>query len=174
VKIKKYNPPGSAKPRSATRDQWTSSNCRVAGKKCEITYKYYGGHLYEVEIDLSQSGKFPRRGHHEELGKAFYKHFMTVDKRMKRYLGSPGDEKNVKDLDNRRNLLKVENLVQGQEGFWSMWYDVGNDMLVRHTISGENRGDGYHIDHKVSFRFHNVARALSEQDAWKAETAASK
>jgi hypothetical protein len=171
VKIKKYNPPDSAKPRSATRDQWSTSNCRISGKKCDITYKYYGGHLYEVEIDLSESGKFPRRGHHEKIGKAFYKHFLAVDSRLKRYLGSPGDNKQIKNLDNRRSLLKAENLVQGQEGFWSIWFDVGNDILVRHTISGESRGDGFHIDHKVTFRFHNVARALAEQDSWKSEAA---
>lgn len=174
LKIQKYNPPKSAKPRSASRTQWSTSDCRISGESCDITYKYYGGHLYEVEIDFSKTGKFPRRAHHDKIGKAFYKHFMTVDKRMQRYLGTPGDAKHVKDLDNRRNLLKVKNLVQGQEGFWSVWYDVGNDVLVRHTITGESNGTGYEIDHKVTFRFHNVARALAEQDAWKAEAAASK
>ncbi|MFP4598373.1 MAG: hypothetical protein ACLFVJ_08975 [Persicimonas sp.] len=171
VEVEKYSAPGSAKPKSAERDQWSTSNCQLAGQKCELTFKYYGGHLYQVDLDFSRSGEFGRRAHHEEVGKAIYKHFTSVDDKLRSRLGKPGDAKRIDDLDNRRSLLKVENLVQGQEGFWSAWYDVGNDVLVRHTISGANTGTGWEIDHKVTFRFHNVARSLAEQDEWKVETA---
>lgn len=169
--VKKYNPPSSAKPRSAKRTEWSTGNCNVGGQECTITYKYYGGHLYQIDLDFSKSAKFPRRAHHEELGKAYYKHFAKIDNRLRRHLGAPGDTQVLEDPDNRRELLKVENLMRGQEGFWSIWFDVGNDVLVRHHITGENHGDRYTINHKVTFRFHNVARAMAEQDAWKLETA---
>lgn len=169
--IKKYNPPSHAKPRSAQRTQWSTDRCHLGGKSCTLTYRYYGGHLYQVDVDFSQDGKFPRRAHFDKIGYAFYNHFAKVDNRLRRYLGNPEDSKHIKDPDNNRSKMHAGNLVQGQEGYWSVWYDVGNDILVRHTISGESDGAGYHINHKVTFRFHNVARALAEHDAWKTETA---
>jgi hypothetical protein len=174
IELEKYEAPGSAKPKSFKREEYTSSNCRFEGRDCRVTFKYYGYHLYQVDLDFSTSGEFPRRGRHEDIGVGFYKHFAKVDRRLRSRLGTPGDTKRIKDPDNRREMMKAENLVQGMEGFWSVWYDVGNDVLVRHTITGENTGTGYKIDHKVTFRFHSVARALTEKDAWKVEVAKAK
>jgi hypothetical protein len=171
LKLKKSDAPSSAKPRSARRTQWSTRDCRISGKKCTVTYYYYGGHLYQVDLDFSQTGAYPRRGRHSDLGEAFYKHFAAVDARLRGKLGNPQDAKIIKDMDNGREARKAGNLVNGQEGFWSVWYDAPTDTLVRHVITGKSRGTGYHINHKITFRFHSVARALAEHDAWKAETA---
>lgn len=160
------------KPHSAKRTQWRSDSCNIDGKKCTVTYYYYGGLLYQADIDFSRDGKLPRRGRHSDIGIAFYKQFASIDAKLKRYLRNPQETKVIKDMDNNREMLKAKNLVRNQEGFWSVWYDAASDTLVRHVITGESRDfTDFHVDHKVTYRFHSVARALAERDVWKAETA---
>ncbi len=172
--VEKYNPPHSAAPRSARRTQWSTDRCHLAGKHCKITYHYYGGHLYQVDVDFSQDGRFPREGHQDKIARKFYDQFVRVDNDLRRYLGNPGDSKHIKHVHDGRERMHASNLLLGQQAFWSVWYDVGNDILVRHTISADNEGAGFHVDHRVTFRFHSVARALAEHDAWKVESAKEK
>lgn len=170
--LKSHQGPSGVKPRSAERTQWNSSNCSIQGKKCTVTYRFYGGLLYQTDIDFSQSGKLPRRGHNSEIGKAFYMRFHSIDAQLKRYMRAPQDTKIITDMDNNREMMKAENLVRDQEGFWSVWYDAPSDTLVRHVITGKSVDfTDFHIDHKITYRFHSVARALAERDEWKAETA---
>ncbi|MFW5968483.1 MAG: hypothetical protein ACOCV2_13240 [Persicimonas sp.] len=174
VKVDRYSAPSRARPRSAEREDYTYSNCRLEGESCKVTFHYYGGHLYQVDIDFSRQGEFPRTEHQDKIGRSIYEHFHAVDERLRRHFGDPNDSERIENFKDDREMMKAENIVQGQEGFWSMWYDVDHDTLVRHTITGESTGTGYKTDHKVSFRFHDVSRALAERDAWKAETKAAK
>lgn len=174
VRVDRFDAPSEATPRSPKREDYTYSDCRMEGEPCDITFRYYGGHLYQVDLDFSRSGEFPRRTRHDRIGRKVYSHFDTVDEDLRSYFGKPNDSEKIDNLKDDREVMKAENLVRGQEGFWSMWYDVAHDVLVRHTITGERDGTGYKVDHRVSFRFHDVSRALAERDAWKAETKAAK
>lgn len=170
--LKSNSSPDGVKPRSSELTQWSSSQCTMQGQACTVTYYYYGGLLYQTEIAFSKSGKLPRRGHNSEVGKAFYMRFASIDSQLKRHMRNPQDTKVILDMDNNREMMKAENLVRDQEGFWSVWYDGSSDTLVRHIITGRTTDfTDFHVDHKLVYRFHSVARALAERDAWQAETA---
>ncbi|WP_133622081.1 hypothetical protein [Bradymonas sediminis] len=170
--LKENRGPSGVKPRSAQRTQWSSPNCNVQGKSCTVTYYFYGGLLYQTDVDFSRSGKLPRRGHNSNVGEAFYKRFAHVDSHLKRYWRNPQDTKIITDMDNKRSMRKAENLVRDQEGFWSVWFDAPSDTLIRHVITGKTTDfTDFHVDHKLTYRLHSVARALAERDEWNAETA---
>lgn len=172
LQVTKHAGRGASRPRSARRTQSSSDHCRMAEQRCSITYYYYGDLLYQVDVDFSRQGSFPRRERHDKIGKAFYEHFAAINTGLQRQLGTPQDTRIIKDMDNGRDARKAADLVRGQQGFWSVWYDAPSDTLVRHVITGESRdGTSYAVDHKITYRFHSVARALAEQDAWQAEAA---
>lgn len=158
-------------PREPRRTSYTSSSCRVRGESCRAHYSYYGGILYKVEIDFSETRKLPRRAHFEDIGMDYYRHFKKVDRRLSNAFGRPIASKDAgDDLDNNRVQRRISNLTVGGEGFWSIWMDVGNDTLVRHAITGEQLGADVRIDHKLQYYFHDVARVIADRDAWAAET----
>jgi hypothetical protein len=158
-------------PRKLKRTSYTSDSCRVSGESCRAHYSYYGGILYKVEIDFSETKKLPRRAHFEDIGTEYYRHFKKIDRRLSNTFGSPIASKDAgDDLDDTRVQRRISNLTVGGEGFWSTWMDVGNDTLVRHAITGKQLGAEFEIDHKLQYYFHDVARVIAERDAWEAET----
>lgn len=160
-----------SEPREPKRTSYTSSSCHVAGESCRAHYSYYGGILYKVEIDFSETKKLPRRAHFEDIGTEYYRHFKKIDGRLSRAFGRPVASKDAgDDLDNNRVQRRISNLTVGGEGFWSIWMDVGNDTLVRHSITGEQLGAAFRVDHKLQYYFHDVARVIADRDAWAAET----
>ncbi|MGM0556294.1 MAG: hypothetical protein ACQEVA_07930 [Myxococcota bacterium] len=160
-----------SRPRQLKRTSYTSNSCRVSGESCRAHYSYYGGILYKIELDFSETKKLPRRAHFEDIGTEYYKHFKKIDRRLTRTFGSPIASKDAgDDLDNNRVQRRISNLTVGGEGFWSIWMDVGNDTLVRHSITGEQLGAEFKIDHKLQYYFHDVARVIADRDAWAAET----
>ena len=160
-----------SEPGRPKRSTYTSRSCSVAGESCKAHYSYYGGVLYKVEVDFSETKKLPRRGHFEKIGIEYYKHFKLIDGRLERAFGTPSGSKDAgDDLDNNRVQRRISNLTVGGEGFWSVWMDVGHDTLVRHSMTGEQMGAKFRIEHKLQYYFHDVARVIAERDAWEAET----
>jgi len=153
------------------KDKYTTRHCRLEGQDCTMTFHTFGGRVYRVDLDLSHGGKIGRRerGGFEKVGERVYKRFQRINEELTARMGEPQADTSISDLTDDRTLMKVQRIPQGMEAFWTVWYNPGRDMLVRHIITGEKNGASWHVDHRVTFRLHSVTRAFADEAAWDSE-----
>jgi len=151
--------------------QYTVTDCRIRDRDCKLTVHMYGGHVHRIDLDISSSGRIGRRdpGGLEEAAEQNYKNFLWMNERLEERLGSPAADTSITDWSGDRKERRVHDIAKGREAFWTVWYDPGHDVLVRHVISGGQSGANWHVDHRVTFRLHSVARAFAEEGAWSSE-----
>ncbi len=158
-------------PVQPEKTQRRLDNCKIDDHDCDVTVSMYGGRLYQIEVDLSESGRAKRteRGAFDKAGERVYRRFLKVNEQLGDKLGEPAADTSVTDLEDDRTLRRVRRLAQGMEAFWTVWYDPSRDVLVRHVITGEQSGSEWRIEHRVVFRLHSVTRALADEEAFQRE-----
>jgi len=158
-------------PVQPKKNQYTETDCEIRDQNCKLTVHTYGGHIYRIDVDLSSSGKIGRgeRGGFEEIGAQAYRDFLWVNEKLEGRFGEPSASTSIDDWQSDRKKRRIHEIPQGREAFWTVWYDPGDDLLARHVISGGNSGANWHVDHRVTFRLHSVARAFAAESAWEAE-----
>lgn len=158
-------------PKEPEKRSRTINDCKVQGHDCSITFHLYGGHVYEMTIDIPDSGSIGRtqRGGFEDAAMENYKRYRHVHEKLAGIFGEPTVKREAGDLNNDRNERKVHRLTQGMEAFFSAWYAPSRDVLIRHNITGDSSGSSWHIDHRVTLRLHSVSRAFAVENAWSTE-----